>query len=236
MAISDKLEELLDIKQDIKEAIENKGIDMTDVEFRGYAEKINEIETGGSSGVILDRIAIICFRITPIKRTTTSKTLTYDITSEMLSKTFFTDGEGNWYLPEDVSVYFNDTYKGKANTSLTLFSGTNQPTGSRIEFRVGTTPVALLLYYYYGSEDVNRTGINSEGYISIEWSAGSGSDEVYPNERYMEFIQLPDNFFDDFPEYSYPDVDYWYKENFLDVILYRGSSILVGWELIDYDL
>ena len=43
MAISDKLQELLDIKQDIKEAIENKYVDMTDVDFGSYAEKIDEI-------------------------------------------------------------------------------------------------------------------------------------------------------------------------------------------------
>jgi len=43
MAISDKLQELLDIKQDIKEAIENKDVDLTDVAFSGYAEKIHEI-------------------------------------------------------------------------------------------------------------------------------------------------------------------------------------------------
>jgi|LSQX01.3.fsa_nt_gb hypothetical protein len=41
MAISDKLQELLDIKQDIKEAIENKGADLTGVAFSGYAEKID---------------------------------------------------------------------------------------------------------------------------------------------------------------------------------------------------
>ncbi len=41
MAISDKLQELLDIKQDIKVAIENKGVDLTGVDFGGYAEKID---------------------------------------------------------------------------------------------------------------------------------------------------------------------------------------------------
>ena len=46
MAISDKLQELLDIKQDIKTAIENKDIDLTGVDFGGYAGKIDEIETG----------------------------------------------------------------------------------------------------------------------------------------------------------------------------------------------
>ena len=41
MAISDKLQDLIDIKQDIKEAIENKGADLTGVDFGGYAEKID---------------------------------------------------------------------------------------------------------------------------------------------------------------------------------------------------
>ena len=43
MAISDKLQELIDIKQDIKVAIENKDVDLTDVAFGGYAEKIDEL-------------------------------------------------------------------------------------------------------------------------------------------------------------------------------------------------
>lgn len=45
--ISDKLQDLIDIKQAIKEAIENKGVDMTGVPFTEYADKIDEIETGG---------------------------------------------------------------------------------------------------------------------------------------------------------------------------------------------
>ena len=40
MAISDKLQDLIDIKQDIKVAIENKDVDMTGVDFGGYAVKI----------------------------------------------------------------------------------------------------------------------------------------------------------------------------------------------------
>ena len=42
MAISDKLQELLDIKQDIKEAIENKGIDLTGGGSQGETWFINE--------------------------------------------------------------------------------------------------------------------------------------------------------------------------------------------------
>ena len=47
MTINDKLQELLDIKQGIKEAIENKNIDLTGIDFSGYAGKIDEIQTGG---------------------------------------------------------------------------------------------------------------------------------------------------------------------------------------------
>ena len=49
MATSDKLQDLIDIKQDIKEALENKGADLTGVDFGGYAGKIDEIQTGGAS-------------------------------------------------------------------------------------------------------------------------------------------------------------------------------------------
>ena len=47
LSIADKLQDLIDIKQDIKEAIENKDVDLTGVEFDGYAGKIDEIQTGG---------------------------------------------------------------------------------------------------------------------------------------------------------------------------------------------
>jgi hypothetical protein len=47
MAISDKLQELLDIKQDIKAAIETKGVPMTNVAFTEYANKILDISGGG---------------------------------------------------------------------------------------------------------------------------------------------------------------------------------------------
>ena len=46
MAISDKLQELIDIKQDIKVAIENKDVDLTGVAFTEYANKILEISVG----------------------------------------------------------------------------------------------------------------------------------------------------------------------------------------------
>lgn len=46
MTTVEKLNNLISIKQDIKTAIENKGVDMTGVSFPGYASKIGEIASG----------------------------------------------------------------------------------------------------------------------------------------------------------------------------------------------
>lgn len=47
MSVADKLLQLNQVKQDIKTAIETKGVDMTDVAFTEYANKILEISGGG---------------------------------------------------------------------------------------------------------------------------------------------------------------------------------------------
>ena len=49
MAIADKLTQLNNVKLAIKNAIINKGVDMTGVAFTEYATKINSIETGASN-------------------------------------------------------------------------------------------------------------------------------------------------------------------------------------------
>lgn len=56
MTTADKLNRLLTTKQEIKNAIENKGVNIGDAPFAEYADKIEEIETGEISidnGVIL---------------------------------------------------------------------------------------------------------------------------------------------------------------------------------------
>ena len=50
MGVLDKLNQIKSCKEDIKQAIEDKGVDMTDVAFTEYAEKIGEIQAGGGSG------------------------------------------------------------------------------------------------------------------------------------------------------------------------------------------
>jgi hypothetical protein len=50
MSISDKIIQLNQVKQDIKQAIEMKGIPMTNVAFTEYANKIADISGGGGGG------------------------------------------------------------------------------------------------------------------------------------------------------------------------------------------
>lgn len=50
--IAENLQTIQNIKQDIKTAIENKGVDMTNTPFSEYSTKIDEITTGGGSDKI----------------------------------------------------------------------------------------------------------------------------------------------------------------------------------------
>lgn len=52
--IAENLQAIQDIKQDIKIAIENKGVDMTNTPFSEYSTKIDEITTGGGTFVVPD--------------------------------------------------------------------------------------------------------------------------------------------------------------------------------------
>lgn len=54
MSITEKLNKIKSCKEDIKQAIIDKGVDMTDVSLEGYATKISEIQTGGGSGDYLE--------------------------------------------------------------------------------------------------------------------------------------------------------------------------------------
>ena len=90
MAISDKLQELLDIKQDIKEAIENKDVDLTGVTFDGYAGKIDEIETGGGG-------------------TTGGYRVTFDLEYNGYSNVTIQQTNGNNFIMSTPSDYGNHT-------------------------------------------------------------------------------------------------------------------------------
>lgn len=49
MSVIDNLNKINDCKEDIKKAIEDKGVDMTDTPLSGYPEKIGEIQTGAQT-------------------------------------------------------------------------------------------------------------------------------------------------------------------------------------------
>lgn len=52
--ISENLQTIINIKADIKTAIENKGVTVGDAGFGEYASKINSIEAGGSGSISVD--------------------------------------------------------------------------------------------------------------------------------------------------------------------------------------
>lgn len=51
MAIADQLTQLSQVKTDIKQALIAKGVDVTDVPFTGYGEKVAELSGGGQTFV-----------------------------------------------------------------------------------------------------------------------------------------------------------------------------------------
>lgn len=65
--ISENLQTIIDIKADIKTAIENKGVTVGDASFGSYAEKINEI-TAGSAEILLPRYFRIAYSGTGNRR------------------------------------------------------------------------------------------------------------------------------------------------------------------------
>lgn len=62
MSISDKIIQLNQVKQDIKQAIENKGVAMSGVPFTNYPLKINEISGGGggSGDITFAELPLAC--------------------------------------------------------------------------------------------------------------------------------------------------------------------------------
>ena len=130
MAISDKLQELIDIKQDIKEAIENKGVDMTDVEFRGYAEKIDEIETGGGTQLYKHSLSGITINgkdgIEIISTTATPYSFLHELVGDIrniISCTMKNDSDGISQF-----MFYHDLDSLSNSKVMYLQYGTGQPT------------------------------------------------------------------------------------------------------------
>ena len=144
MAISDKLEELLVIKQDIKEAIENKGVDLTDVEFRGYPEKINQIETGGETDPLITLYALHSWR-SPSE--TTTGTTTWSIPEDILDYLYcvrISNDQFRFYKLTDCYLVGasvgSTTYTKRLNTATGTLTRNTSTNGNEIGFDILNTP------------------------------------------------------------------------------------------------
>ena len=119
MAISDKLQELIDIKQDIKVAIENKGVDMTGVDFGGYAGKIDSL-----SDPLPDPLITVhgFFALRPSG--STPGKVSWNIPSALLDKLYcysYSNGSHEFYKLSDMYLMSQNagttTYASRLNTA-----------------------------------------------------------------------------------------------------------------------
>lgn len=95
MAISDKLTQLNETKQNIKTALENKGIDTSSVAFTDYADKISEIPST-YTGAITNKLNGALIDISSQAENTTATVYTYN--SEKEFNQVFYQGHDTWYF------------------------------------------------------------------------------------------------------------------------------------------
>lgn len=180
MSISNKLTELNGIKQGIKQAIVDKGVDMTGVDFSGYAGKIDEIETGG--GTIPDPLITVhaFFELRPSG--STPGRVTWNIPSALLDKLYcyrYRNGSHDFYKLSDVFLVGHSVsgtvYASKLNTA----TGSVTKNVSTNEYNIGFCPIN------YPSGNVSPGGIgllcimppdeSVSQYSSVSFKANNGA-------------------------------------------------------------
>lgn len=141
MSVADNLNRIIQAKADIKQAIENKGVVVGDGTIDTYAEKIDEITTGGGSGEIKKRI--------PSSLTISGSTFTE-----------FDMSQWDWSSVWDWSYYFYNcknlttianfpTYTKPYITLNNLFSGCDNLTS--VDLRGwDTSKITKMKYTFFG--------------------------------------------------------------------------------------
>jgi hypothetical protein len=122
-SITPKLNYLNDTKELIKEALIEKGIEVSDTDtFRSYAEKISEIETGGGKAT-LPAGTVLSFYDIPASESPTGKA--ENVTDEMLDTFFDNVDTSNMSLGH---INFQNTFNNSGCTHITtvpLFDTSN---------------------------------------------------------------------------------------------------------------
>ena len=116
MAIADKLTQLNNVKLAIKNAIINKGVDMTGVPFTQYASKIDSIETGATQSYSASADG---------SYTTNKLTVTKSFTSAINVKSIVFGG----YSRKDITITCYGTRDGSTVTLGTV-TATNRNTNA----------------------------------------------------------------------------------------------------------
>lgn len=174
MSIADKLLQVNQVKQDIKAAIETKGIPMTNVAFTEYANKILDISGGGGEGSSLE--------------------FTDDLEKAISVKEVFELSDSVDNL-NDVWKDYKRTPELKYDLALTKVAENQDLAGNRVDIYIGNTDLTTLY-----NDCVNGT-VNDDDLYIIRNSLSEASENVDVAFRcygdISSFMSVP------FPVYSF---------------------------------
>ena len=113
-----------------------------------------------------------------IKTGTQSSSLCWKCSTELFNKPIFIDANGNLYTPAQVGVYFDGTYKTRADTTLyTLGTYSTTMTGT-ITFKTVSGGIIVSLINLDYDEEFWGTGAYFYFDAGIDWSTWGGSTGV----------------------------------------------------------
>ena len=142
MSVADKLLQVNQVKQDIKVAIENKGVDMTGIDFGGYAGKIDEIQTGGGGGGITYEDYTRTFYLALGKSTLFSNAWEHSLTVNTVNKANYPNGEID-------GVIIPNSVTSIGEWAFRAWSSNNQP----LVIPNSVTSIGDQAFYYWTSNN-----------------------------------------------------------------------------------
>ena len=153
MAIADQLTQLSQVKADIKQALIAKGVDVTDVPFTGYGEKVAEISTGEYPGYKVKKGEI--GKLSQSNNQTLSGIIPDGIIPLTLKLTH-ANTTSDWPvylgLSDEPFAYGKGNIVGASRNGMTLFYDLEMAYGGITEIQKHT---------YYGCHTTNASGTNT---------------------------------------------------------------------------
>lgn len=153
--VAENLQTILDIKNDIKTAIEGKGVAVGDVSFTEYSSKIESIETGGGSGGCDVNTRVL--DITKNGTYATDYTQPDDLNLQVCG--YFPDGTPFYNYAILNGAYFNTGIKATADSRIE-FWWKNDDKSTQYRTIVGAQDFGEFIFKI--AEDVNSSTLRTE--------------------------------------------------------------------------